>query len=699
MRFVDASLAAVCFVQLFATGWCLSPPDQLLADSPNIDNGFAGPPLREYATPALRKRQSTASTSSDTSSGTSASSSSSSSSSGVYTNSTMSSTMSSTSSMSSSANSTSSRASSTTSSSTTASASPTTVDGVTFEIQNNTIYSGTLLNLMRKRAADSGIDMCLNKCASNSTCQGTAYDNTTNACTYYSSVNRSSQVARNGTTFALVENRPNNSTSSSTMSSSTMTKSMNSTSSHSMSMTANSTSSHSSTTSSKTTSSTSATPTNHVGARTCQQIAAAGSTFTGSNNVIYAVICSKMNKRMLLDGFALSPKADGDLGTAQSGSFEGCAPYCDQNSQCNSYSYTSNNGTCYLSSSKDVTQPIAGRDYAYKVQNTTSSSSTSTSSSTSDFVPDGYSISKTTICETPTGASVITASATSSSSTTSSSSFLSMSSSSVSSSTPSSSTPTSSSSSSTSPSSSAPSSTTLSSSSTSPTAQVRIATQVRVVADRTRTVNSKAPAVQTVISVQTKGAVVTSYSVVSSGSTFTIMETATSVRSIYTSTKRVASLRRSTVTTLRNARPSNVTVGTVTVTSDVVIPSGYTTITASGSTVTHSVDRTVATGVATVTAPASTVTTTVATYTASGSSTVTSGISTVTMDAASMEFLTVVRREEKPLQDAQIAKINNAKEIDEEKHDDEKKNDDERKIEHKRQRPWIAFDGLTEMWM
>ncbi|KAH0022343.1 hypothetical protein KCU78_g5798, partial [Aureobasidium melanogenum] len=236
MRLAEASLAAACLVQLFATAWGLPPPDQLLSNSPEIDNGFSGPPLHVYAQPALRKRQATtASTSAATSSGTSVSSSSSSSSSEIYTNSTTSSTMSSTSSsMSSSANlttsstttsstssyanSTSSTASSTTSSSTTASASPTTIMGVTFNIQNNTIYSGTLLNLMRKRAADSGIDMCLNKCASNSSCQGTAYDNTTNTCTYYSSVDQSSQMTKNGTTFALVQNRASNTTSNSTTS-------------------------------------------------------------------------------------------------------------------------------------------------------------------------------------------------------------------------------------------------------------------------------------------------------------------------------------------------------------------------------------------------------------------------------------------------------------------------------------------------
>ncbi|KAH0022344.1 hypothetical protein KCU78_g5799, partial [Aureobasidium melanogenum] len=144
----------------------------------------------------------------------------------------------------------------------------------------------------------------------------------------------------------------------------------------------------------------------------------------------------------------------------------------------------------------------------------------------------------------------------------------------------------------------------------------------------------------------------------------------------------VASLRHSPVTTVQSAQPSVVTVGAVTVTTDVVVPSGYTTVTASGSTVTQNIDRTVATGVATVTAPASTVTTTVATLTTSGVSTVTSGISTVTMNAAPMSFLTVWRRDEKALQDDKT---------------EEKK--EEKKDEEKRDRPWFAFDGMTEFWM
>ncbi|KAG9953651.1 hypothetical protein KCU85_g1137, partial [Aureobasidium melanogenum] len=585
--------------------------------------------------------------------------------------------------MSSSANSTSSTASSTTSSLTTASASPTTVNGVTFDVQNNTIYSGTMMNPTRKRAADSGIDMCLNKCASNSTCQGTAYDNSTMTCTYYSSVDRSSQMTKNGTTFALVENRPSNSTNSTTSSapSSTMTMSLNSTSSltrsttrrmnttsshsmtttssRSMTITANTTGilSHSSTMSSNTTSSTSATPTNLVGARSCKQIAAAGSTFTDSNNVTYAVICSKMQKRMLFDESALSIRAAGDLATVQSGSFEGCAPYCDANSQCNSYSYDPTNGTCYLESTSSVTQPVAGRDYAYKVQSTTSSSSTSStssststssnttsssstsSSSTSDFVPDGSFDNYCVRDFDPINHIVHF-------------NFVFV------------------------------------------FKHFFVDFQLKhvnnifdvfiAVLDVIKHLGYSSSqdrncTVATVVSQQTRGAVVTSYSVVSSGSTVTVVDTATSVLSIYTSTMQVASVRRSTVTTVQSAQPSVVTVGAVTVTTDVVVPSGYTTVTG---TVTQNRDITVATGVATVTQPASTVTTTVATLTTSAAGTVTSGISTVTMNAAPMSFLTVVRREEMPLQE-----------------DKTESKEDEKKGEEKKDRPWFAFDGMTEMWM
>ncbi|KAG2169938.1 hypothetical protein JADG_009677 [Aureobasidium aubasidani] len=415
MRFTDVSFAAVCLVQLFAPGYAWPQPDQLVAGSPPIDNGIAGQPLHEYGQASLRKRQTgdqTTSTSSSSSSGTVASGSttSSSSSSGIYTNSSSSavsstsmssgnSTSSSMSSVSSTsrANSTSSTASSTSTSST-ASATASTVAGVTFQIQNNTIYSGSLINLMRKRAAaQAGIDMCLNKCANSTSCAGTSYDNSTMMCSYYSSVDQSSQMTKNGTTFALVQNRASNSTNNSTTTaasstmtmtsgivtapSSTMTmtssgkfsnsstssqsmtkpanstsslaslsttKSVNTTSSRSMTMSNSTTSTMSSSTrASNTTSSTSATPTNPVGARSCDQIAANGNTFTDGNNVTYAVICAKKAARDLFAILAnLSPRADpGDVATVQSGSFEGCAPYCDSNAQCNSYSYDRSNGS------------------------------------------------------------------------------------------------------------------------------------------------------------------------------------------------------------------------------------------------------------------------------------------------------------------------------------------------------------------
>jgi hypothetical protein len=194
------------------------------------------------------------------------------------------------------------------------------------------------------------------------------------------------------------------------------------------------------------------------------------------------------------------------------------------------------------------------------------------------------------------------------------------------------------------------------------------------------------------------GAVVTSYSIDSSASAVTIIDTATSVSYVYTSTMRVASVSRSTVTAVRGVSQSTVTVGAVTVTSDVVVPSGYTTITASGSTVTENIDRTVATGVATVTViSGNTITTTmketvatgVATVTASvvtasGSSTITSGIGTVTVNASPMTLLTVYRRDEKPLMDDKIEEVHEVKQ-------------DKKTVASAR--PWFAFDGMAEMWM
>ena len=134
-------------------------------------------------------------------------------------------------------------------------------------------------------------------------------------------------------------------------------------------------------------------------------------------------------------------------------------------------------------------------------------------------------------------------------------------------------------------------------------------------------------------------------------------------------------------------------------TSDVVIPSGYTTVTESASTVTQNIDRTVATGVATVTAPGNTITTTlqqtvatgVATVTApvvveSGSSTITSGISTVTELAGPVTFRTVFRRDERSLKDDKTEEAQGVMQ-------------DKKKDAAASARPWVAFDGLTEMWM
>jgi hypothetical protein len=193
-----------------------------------------------------------------------------------------------------------------------------------------------------------------------------------------------------------------------------------------------------------------------------------------------------------------------------------------------------------------------------------------------------------------------------------------------------------------------------------------------MVAAKTMTIDSAAPSVQTVVSVETMGAVVTSYSIDMGANTVTIVDTATSVSSVYTSTMQVQSVRRSTVTAVRSVSPSTVTVGAVTVTSDVVVPSGYITITDSRGTIT----TTLASGITTVTESV---------VTASGSSTITSGISTVTMKAGPVSFMTVYRRDEKSMKD--------------DKTEEELEINQDKKKEIASVRFWIAFDGLTEMWM
>ncbi|THY53661.1 hypothetical protein D6C98_04828 [Aureobasidium pullulans] len=86
------------------------------------------------------------------------------------------------------------------------------VGGATFGIEFNVAYKGTLLSVSKKRTAIV-IDDCLNACAGNSACVGTAFDGS--ACTFYSSIDKHEKSVALGTTFATIQARANAASSSS----------------------------------------------------------------------------------------------------------------------------------------------------------------------------------------------------------------------------------------------------------------------------------------------------------------------------------------------------------------------------------------------------------------------------------------------------------------------------------------------------
>ncbi|KAI5246606.1 hypothetical protein E4T47_06982 [Aureobasidium subglaciale] len=193
MRFADVSFATACFVQLLVPGWSWPQPDgqphhelpalsaygseQLAAISPQV----AVITPRVIAAPALYRMVLTTGT------GTGSSPSSTQPPSSTYS-----------------------------------------TGGVTFKVQQDTNYQGTLLNILkrgfnRKRAASDGIDACMDKCANSTMCSGTAYDRNSSMCTYYSSVDRSTEQRQDGITFANVENRNTNSSGNGTTAASSST--------------------------------------------------------------------------------------------------------------------------------------------------------------------------------------------------------------------------------------------------------------------------------------------------------------------------------------------------------------------------------------------------------------------------------------------------------------------------------------------
>ncbi|KAI4720203.1 hypothetical protein E4T48_03520 [Aureobasidium sp. EXF-10727] len=106
----------------------------------------------------------------------------------------------------------------------TSTASPTflTFDGVLFKIEINITYSGVTFDIELDLAKRAGmtLDDCLTACSANTTCKGTAFDSSDDTCTYYSSIDTNSRTDAPGITFATVESRAGqNSTSSSSASS------------------------------------------------------------------------------------------------------------------------------------------------------------------------------------------------------------------------------------------------------------------------------------------------------------------------------------------------------------------------------------------------------------------------------------------------------------------------------------------------
>ncbi|TIA31644.1 hypothetical protein D6C78_08790 [Aureobasidium pullulans] len=86
------------------------------------------------------------------------------------------------------------------------------VGGATFDIEVNVAYKGTLLSVSKKRTTVV-IDDCLNACAENSACVGTAFDGS--ACTFYSFIDKHEKSVALGTTFATIQARANAASSSS----------------------------------------------------------------------------------------------------------------------------------------------------------------------------------------------------------------------------------------------------------------------------------------------------------------------------------------------------------------------------------------------------------------------------------------------------------------------------------------------------
>lgn len=83
-----------------------------------------------------------------------------------------------------------------------------TINGVVFLLEINISYSGITIDfaILAKRAGES-LDACLTACAANSNCAGTAYDESTGTCTFYTAIDSSSRTPTNNVDFATVLSR------------------------------------------------------------------------------------------------------------------------------------------------------------------------------------------------------------------------------------------------------------------------------------------------------------------------------------------------------------------------------------------------------------------------------------------------------------------------------------------------------------
>ncbi|KAI4747886.1 hypothetical protein E4T50_01816 [Aureobasidium sp. EXF-12298] len=240
------------------------------------------------------------------------------------------------------------------------SASTTSVAGVTYLVQTDTSYQGTVLTLSRRRQADSSIQNCLNTCSADVSCAGTAYVSDTGSCTYYSAVDQDTKADTPGTDFALVQHRDGASSSANSTTSATGT--------HSATRPGVSGSSNSTGSATRSSSrpagitgagnSTSSRPTGSA-SRTSSATAVPStpSTLLTFDGVLFLLEIDFEYSGITID-FAII------LAKRASNSLDDCLATCAGNSQCAGTSFTDGTCTFYSSITQGSGQPAQGTDFA-----------------------------------------------------------------------------------------------------------------------------------------------------------------------------------------------------------------------------------------------------------------------------------------------------------------------------------------------